>query len=365
VRIKITDVAARARVSPITASRALSNPGLVSVKTRARVLKAAEELGYVPNRLARGLRNGKTQTIAIITTDLRQRLNTLKLALLQRDIVRHGYHTLLLIWDKDERERVQSLLSVCRGVVDGIVLCYLEGGPSLKDVESLRAAGIPVVSIEPFPCPGVDIVTADREYGARLATEHLLRLGHTRIALGLIGTESEVAERRISGYRQAMTAAGHEPQVVSRSAGTGSLYDEGYNLILESYRADVRPTAWVLPDDEVAVGAMRALHELGQLVPEDVAIIGWDNLPLCDYVRPRLTSVTQPVEEIVHGALERLLAQIGGESPVAEVSLVQPELVIRESCGSPPNMRTASPISLEQAVIHRRSSERGDASLNN
>lgn len=351
MRTKITDVAARAKVSPITASRALSNPGLVAVKTRARVMKAAEELGYMPNRLARGLRNGKTQTIAIVTTDLRQRLNTLKLALLQRDIVRHGYHTLLLVWDKEERERVQSLLSVCRGAVDGIVLCYLEGGPLLQDVESLRAAGIPVVSIEPFPCPGVDIVTADREYGARLVTEHLLRLGHTRIALGLTGTECEVAERRISGYRQAMTATGNEPWVVSRPGGKGSLYDDGYMLIMESYRADIRPTAWVLSDDEVAVGAMRALYDLGQRVPEDVAITGWDNLPLCDYVRPRLTSVTQPVEEIVRGALERLLAQIGGGPPVAEESLIRPELVIRESCGSPPEMRAAPPISFDQVVV--------------
>lgn len=362
MRIKITDVAARAKVSPITASRALTNPGLVAVKTRARVMKAAEELGYVPNRLARGLRNGKTQTIAIITSDLRSPLNALKLALLQRDIVHHGYHTLLLVWDAKEQERAKSLLTVCRGVVDGIVFCYPGGEPLLQDVENLKAAGVPMVSIEHFSFSGVDVVTADREYGARMVTEHLLRLGHSQIALGLTGMESEVATRRISGYRQAMSAAGKEPLVVCQPGGRSSLYADGYVLIIESYRSHIRPTAWVLPDDEVAVGALRALYDLGLRVPEDVAVTGWDNLPLCDYVRPRLTSVTQPMEEMVQGALARLLARIEGASPQREETFIQPKLVIRESCGSPPEMRVAPPISIEQAIIRQRSSERGDES---
>lgn len=333
MRIKIADVAARANVSLITASRALSNPSLVASETRARVKAAAMELGYVPNRLARGLRNGKTQTIAVVTTGIQQRLNTVKLEATQREIARRGYHTLLLIRDSPQQERWNSLPSVCRGAVDGVVLCCLEGGPSVAEVRDLLATGLPVVSLEHFPEALLDVVTADREQGARLAVEHLRRLGHTRIGLGVLTVDREVTERRVVGYCRAMAQSGLEPLIERRQNVCASLFEEGYRLLAEAHERGVRPTAWIFPDDEMAVGALRALADRNIRVPEEVAVIGWDNAPLCNYVQPRLTSIAQPVEAVVGQAVERLFARMKGADLAAQVSLVTSELVVRESCG--------------------------------
>jgi DNA-binding LacI/PurR family transcriptional regulator len=334
VRVRIGDVARQAQVSAITASRALSKPGLVTVKTRERVLRAAQELGYVPNRLARGLRSGKTHTVAVLTTDTQQRLNTLKLDRLHRELMQRGYQTLLLVQAERDRSGIRSQIASCRGMIDGLVLCCLEGGPSPVDVADLNAADIAVVSLEHRPELDMDTVTADRAHGAYLATSHLLRLGHTEIALGQVALASEVVERRANGYRRAMEEAGLMPFILAQPAGGVSSFEDGYLLMQAARAAGIRPSAWVFSDDELAVGAMRALNEWGQRVPEDVAIIGWDDAPLCQYIRPQLSSITQPVQETVNSLVQRLLQRMDGLTEPAELMLVAPELIVRESCGS-------------------------------
>jgi LacI family transcriptional regulator len=327
-----------AHVSTVTASRAFSSPHLLAPETRTRVLQVAEQLGYMPNRLARGLRNGKTQTIAVLTTDLQQRLNTLKLDMLQRQLTRQGYHTLLLQYGGAENPTL-SLISDCLGTIDALVLCCLEGGPTFDEIRTLIRAGIPVVSLEPCSGLNIDVITADREFGSHLAVEHLRRLGHTQIALGQVALNSEVVGRRAFGYQCAMQAAGLEPVVLTRPGGSASAFVDGYRLVQEARSRGLRFTAWIFSDDEMAVGALRAMEERGVRVPEDVAVIGWDNSPLCEYVRPPLTSVTQPVQETVSRLVERLLERLNRTgAPAAEVTLIRPELVVRRSCGAPPSM---------------------------
>jgi DNA-binding LacI/PurR family transcriptional regulator len=335
MRVSIVDVAQKARVSPITVSRAFSNPALLAPETRARVLQVAEQLGYAPNRLARSLRNGKTQTVAVLTTDIQQWLSTLKLDRLQREISRHGYRTLLLQYGCAEHQTF-SLLAECRDGIDGLVLCCLEGGPSVQEIRALMDRGIPVVSLEHCSGLSIDVVTADREFGSHLAVEHLLRLGHTRIALAQTALQSEVTGRRALGYQNALCAVGHEPLIVSRPSGGNSTFEDGYLLMQESRARAIRPTAWVFPDDELAVGAMKAFREWGWRVPEDVAVIGWDNSPLCEYVSPQLTSIAQPVQESVQRLVARLLEKMEGVQSAPEVTLIHPKLVVRESCGTPP-----------------------------
>lgn len=332
MRINLEDVAKEAKVSTITASRAFSKPELLAPKTRTHVLQVAKRLGYVPNRAARSLRNGKTQTIAVLTTDLQQRLNTLKLDCLQREIMRQGYHTLLLQYESD-LSRTPAPLAECRDMIDGLVLCCLEGAPSLPEIRALRKAGIPVVSLEYCSGMDIDVITADREFGSYLAVEHLRRLGHTQIALGQILLNSEVVERRALGYQCAMQAAGLEPKTLSRPGNYMSAFEEGYLLMQEARERGIQATAWLFSDDEMAIGAMRALEEWGMRIPEDVAIIGWDNSPFCAFVQPRLTSVTQPIQECVTRLVERLLKQKDAPA-LAEVTLIRPELVVRESCGA-------------------------------
>lgn len=335
-RPRIADVAARANVSPMTVSRALSTPALVSDQTRTLVMEAAAALGYVPNRLARGLRSGRTSTIAVVTADLQQRLNSIKLELLHREIARQGYQMLLLVQGEPAADNMPSPLHASQGSVDGVLLCCLERGPSVAEIRRLMDAGVPVVSLEHYSDPAIDTVTADRESGMRLVVEHLIRLGHRRIGLAQLAMESEVVARRAAGYRQAMADAGLTPLLLVRQSASASLFEDGYRLIVDAGPEGERLSAWIFPDDEMAVGAIRALQDAGKRVPDRVAVIGCDNSPLCDFVQPRLSSLTQPTEETVRRALERLLAHLRGERPRPGIQLVRPRLVVRDSCGGAP-----------------------------
>jgi LacI family repressor for deo operon, udp, cdd, tsx, nupC, and nupG len=244
--------------------------------------------------------------------------------------MQRGYHTLLLQYGDEA-----NLLAECRNLIDGLVLCCLEERPSLDVLRTFMDAGIPLVSLEPCSGLDIDVVTADREFGSYLAVKHLRNLGHTRIALAQVALKSEVVSRRTMGYQCAMQDLGLEPQVMTHPGGGQSAFEDGYGLIREALAQGLRPTAWVFSDDELAVGALRAFQERQIRVPNDVAIVGWDNSPLCDFVRPRLTSVTQPIPETVSRLVERLLARLEGVVTPAEVTLIRPELIVRESCGSP------------------------------
>lgn len=333
MRITITDVAKEANVSTVTASRAFSNPDVLALKTRSHVLQVAERLGYIPNRRARSLRNGKTQTIAVLTTGLRQPLNTLKVDALQQEIMRHGYQTLLLQYRAEEYGK-GWLLAECQDVIDGLVLCCLEGGPPPSEISALIQAGIAVVSLENYSGLSLDVVTADREVGSHLAVEHLVRQGHKEIALAQIVLDSEVVGRRAFGYQNAMRAVGCQPIIVSDRSTGRSAFDDGYSLMKKARASKIYPTAWVFSDDELAVGAIKAFQEWGVRVPQEVAIVGWDNTPLCDYATPPLTSITQPIQECVQRLVARLLDRINGSVASAEVTLIPPKLVIRTSCGA-------------------------------
>lgn len=331
--ITIVQVAEQAGVSPITASRVFSRPSLVAEETQQRVLQVARALGYVPNRFARGLRNGKTQTIAVLTADTHQAVSVLKLKALHREIARRGYHLHLLNQQQIEEEG-SSLMAACSGAIEGLVLMYVQGGRTLEDVRALSEDGVPVVSLEHVQKMEIDVVTADREAGAYQATCHLLNLGHAPVALAMISGDTEVSRRRTAGYRKAVKEAGQQPLIVTTPPSTDFLFGQGYKLMERTLNVRPRPSAVLFPDDDMAVGALRYLRDEGVVVPQQMAVIGWDNLPLCNYVDPRLSSLTAPVEETVTLAMERLFARLQGERSQPTLQLVQPKLVVRDSCGA-------------------------------
>lgn len=325
----IADVAARAGVSKATASRALTGSGYVSDATRQRVRAAADELGYVPSTSAVSLATGRTQNVGVVMPYVNRWFFAEVLEGIQQGLLEHGMD--LTLYDARPgtpgRERIfEDFLA--RKRFDGLIAVGLEPGD--HELERLTAIGRPIVSIVGTG-DETSVIAIDDDYAARRATEHLIGLGHTRIAFigGGTGTHwASVDRQRLSGYESAMTEAGlgdearHVRSEVSMPAG----YQAAVDLLGD---ARLRPTALVAVSDEVAVGAIIAARRLGILVPGDLSVVGIDDHEYAEMFA--LTTLQQVPREQGHMAVELLLQRIADpEAPVEHVRM-HARLIVRAS----------------------------------
>jgi DNA-binding LacI/PurR family transcriptional regulator len=335
-RVSIRDVAERAGVSETTVSHALSGRRPVSKMALAKVQEASEELGYRPSRVARSLRGGRTHTIALIVPDICNPFYPALARGLQEAITQAGYRT--FVCDADNRSSAEDDLAIdcIEREVDGVVIAPLQA--ELPEV-LLSAHSVPkvvlgssaVLSEAVLRHANVDVVVSHDELGTRMATEHLIELGHREI--GYITAPSQIgpAGRRLSGYRAAMTQAGltvgaERVAVTSFSPEGGS---DGLAMLLAG---SVPPTAVVCANDLIALGALHYAQEHGIAVPEALALIGFDDIEAAALVKPRLTTVRNPSVELGRACGALLLDRMEGEyvGGAREVRIAT-ELVIRES----------------------------------
>ncbi|MCS6840474.1 MAG: LacI family transcriptional regulator [Roseiflexus sp.] len=291
----IKQVAQRAGVSIATVSYVLNGTGAVTDETRQRVLDAVAELNYQPRYAARSLR-GRSYTLGVTLPSHPGRLAEPALAEVLSGLAdaaaSRGYFLLLATADADQDE-TELCLSLARTKrVDGLVLLDpLADDPRAR---ALAAAGIPHVCAGPPPA-GIDspAVVIDVRAAAVDAVQHLLSLGHRRIGLIQLPSELAVSEPMVEGYRQALTAAGlsFDPTLVVES---GRAEEDGYQAMTELLAASRPPTAVLAGSDELAFGAMHALNDARLIVGRDVALVGFDDLPLAAHVNPPLTTVRQP-----------------------------------------------------------------------
>jgi DNA-binding LacI/PurR family transcriptional regulator len=324
----IRDVAERAGVSKSLVSLVMRGSPHVSEHRRQAVLKAARELGYRPNAVARSLVEGRTRLIGALVADLHNPFFAEFLDGLQETL--HGEGLRMLVgsgrWDPHfEAEAVEAFLEMR---VDGLVLLSVVP-------ESLAEASksVPVVVVGERDVSGVDIVVDDDELGARLAVDHLVGLGHHRIA-HIEGAPSTTAHYRKRGYESAMRRHDFADRIVVEP---GDFTEEGgYRAARQLLARDPRPTAIFAPNDLVATGVLSAADELGLHVPDDVSIVGYDNTHLAAIRHVSLTSVDQPRRDMGRVAAERLTARI--DDPMREPiqTLVVPHLVIRATTGRAP-----------------------------
>lgn len=321
----IRNVAERAGVSKSLVSLVMRGSPHVSERRRQAVLQAARELGYRPNAVARSLVEGRTRLIGAIVADLHNPFFAEFLDGLQESL--HGAGLRMLVgsgrWDPMfEAEAVEAFLEMR---VDGLVLLSVVP-ESLKEA----TASVPVVMVGERDVQGVDIVVDDDELGASLAVDHLVDLGHRRIA-HIEGTRSTAARYRRIGYEKAMRRHGLAGEVVVQP---GDFTEEGgYRAARELLRRDPRPTAIFAPNDLVATGALSAAVELDLRVPADLSVIGYDNTHLAAIRHISLTSVDQPRRDMGRLAAELLTARIGDPSRAARQNLVVPHLVVRSTTG--------------------------------
>ena len=314
-----------------TAGKVLNGKGSVSDTTRERILHAARDLNYVPNAVARGLVTRKTFTIGIVTSDLDDTQLARFVTGAEREARRRGHAVLIGNVGGDGADAERYLQMLLERRVDGI----LAAAPQMEQDErvgELLRGPTPAVSIHRVPGRGISLVGSDHRQTGLLATEHLLRLGHRRVAT-ITGSENrQVTAHRLEGYRKALDEAGvpFDPALVeSGNWDADGAYEATRRLLDRAPDA----TALFAQSDVMALGVLSALREKGLTVPDDCAVVGCDDVPLAAHAAPPLTTVHVPFYETGETAVRLLLDTIAGEVGEPRRVLLPVRLVVRESCG--------------------------------
>jgi LacI family transcriptional regulator len=329
----INDVAKRAGVSPVTVSRVINNAGNVSAATREKVERAIEELGYVPSVMARSLRSKRTGTLALIVSDVTNPFWTTVARGVEDTAQSHDYSVFLCNTDENPVKQQCYLDVVVAQRVDGVIIAPYDS--DAQNLAQLRKRNIPTVIIDRrIEGWDVDSVRGDSVSGARALVQHLISLGHRRIAMLSGPANTSTADDRIAGYCMALTEAGipvapglikrGEYRITSGAELTHQVLDEGLN-----------PTAIFAANNTLAAGVIQALGKRGLRIPQDIALVCFDDLPNVSYLFPFLTVVVQPVYDMGMNAAQLLLSRLDSEVSLQPRHVVLPtRLIVRHSCGS-------------------------------
>jgi LacI family transcriptional regulator len=329
--VRRADVARLAGTSPAVVSYVLNGgPRGVSASTRARVLEAVEKLGYHPNGIARSLRMSRTMTLGLVVPDTSNPFFAELGRAIEEAAFARGF-TLLVgnAAEVDERQTAYVRTFLARQV-DGLFLVPAHG--AVGCLPDLHRTDTPWMAID-RRVPGMDAATllVDNRGGARVAVEHLL--GHGRSRIGCIAGPRDVmpATDRVAGWRDALAEAGVRPSamtVVHGSFGRRAGY-----LAATEILSGGRHDALFVASDEQAIGALRAVTELGMRCPDDVAVVSFDGIADTAYSTPALTTMTQPFDDIGAGAVAGLVERIGDPTVPPTTITLPVRLVLRESCG--------------------------------
>lgn len=327
--VTIKDVAARANVAVSTVSRVLNNSSYVSESTRERVLQAIRELNYHPNNLARGLTTGKTGVIGLMIPDITNPFFPVLARGVEDAANARGYAVILCNTDGNSRQEEVYLQMLREQRVDGIIFSSASSGRQV--IEDLLSERMPLVLIDrKIEGVKVNTVIVDNLGSSCEITRYIIGKGHRRI--GFIGGPHHLATSRdrLAGYRMALSEAGIPVDEDLIKEGDFR-YSSGYANMQALFELGV--TAVFAANDLMAIGAIRALEEMGKGVPQDVAVAGFDDIMMASLIKPALTTVCQPTYRMGVIAADLLIDQIAGNACAEPDTIVlKPNLVIRESC---------------------------------
>jgi LacI family transcriptional regulator len=325
-------VAKLAGVSPMTVSRVINNAESVAEGTRQKVLRAIEQLDYVPNRLARGLTSSRSGTLGLVVPDVVNPFFTLVLRGAEAAARRAGYRLLVCDTENDPRREREYLEDLVSYRVDGVLVAPASQRSEPGLLPLLRR-GFPFVlidrSISSMDC---DSVQSDNVAGARRLTEHLIAIGHRRIAHLVDSDENSTGRERLQGYREALQAAGIE---CSDALLFHTSVDRigGYRAVQSMLATQPWPTAIFAVNNMTAVGAMEALRERGLSVPGDIGLVCFDDVEHLAVLSPFLTVMDQPAETFGTLAAQMLVERVEGKGGDSGRRIVlQSQLIVRESC---------------------------------
>lgn len=332
-QVTLKSVASRAGVSYQTVSKVLNGQIQVAPETRERILKAADELGYRPNQIARNMRAKRSHMIGYswlpTSPDQINQILDQFLSSMVYEAEAAGYHLLPFPFREGHVDDYRELIDT--GRVDGFVISSVDyDDPRLS---FLMEREFPFVAFGRSN-PGLEFpyVDVDGGVGLRMATDYLIQNGHQRIGALAWPEDSRVGNDRIAGFFEAMRSAGREvnPGWIERGEGT---FEFGYQASrrLLALPAEERPTALITMNDTMAIGGIRAAGEYQLEIGRDIAIIGFDDAPMSQYLFPPLTTVRQPIREAGRKCVEILVSLLRGEEPAEPHVLLSPTLIIRAS----------------------------------
>lgn len=333
-RITSFDVAKKSGVSRSTVSFVLNDiPGIrISPETRQRVLDAAHELGYHPDSAGRKLASGRSNTIGLVLRQSREQV--FADALLPKVVLgvgqaaaQYGFQILLNAVEPEDTNGYIRLIQ--ENHVDGIIL----SGPQQNDLEiiHLYKEGFPIILMGQLPNSPLPFVDIDAIAGSQRAVSHLIELGHRRVAMITNAPlEYTSAQQRFAGYERALKQAGLaiDPELLKAGAYTPQ---SGYAAMQELLQCTPRPTAVFVASDVVAVGAIQAVKEAGLRIPEDIAIVGFDDIPLAEFFDPPLTTIRIPSYGLGWAASESLVKLIHDKNLDQPEIFLDSELIVRQS----------------------------------
>lgn len=339
----IRDVARLAGVSPATVGRVIGGYGSVSAKTTRAVLEAAKKLNYFPNAIAQSMKKKNTYTIGLIIANICNPYFSSIARAVEETLVKHGYNMIICNTDEDLEREISYIKALYEKRIDGMMIASaLKGNEkSREEIERIYKGPIPTVIID-REIPGLDLptVTSDNFRGAYDATTHLIRLGHRRI--GVIGTRISTLHLRVEGYKKALEdnrIPFDEFLIANKGVENTRVGDVQEGMVITKRMLEdpeLRPTAIITLNTLLTQGALLAIDELGLKIPDDIAVIGWDDFELAPILKSPLTVVKQAAYNIASIATNMLLDLINdmkNESTEEKKVVLSTQLVIRESCG--------------------------------
>ncbi|MDM5357269.1 LacI family DNA-binding transcriptional regulator [Peribacillus sp. ACCC06369] len=330
--MKMSDVAKLANVSPATVSRVLRQPDLVSEDTKQKVLQVIEEMNYKPHMIASQFRTKETKIILVVVPDITRPFFSEVLRGIEHTAVENGYQVILGDTENDIEREKEYIDLLYKKQADGAVL--LTARMNKESLENLSNQFPIVLACEYVDGLDIPTVSIDNVSSARKVTEHLIKLGHTRIA-HITGPMNIILSRdRLGGFQQAMK--NHHLKVNQELIQEGGDYsiDSGYDQMMKLLSLEKRPEAVFVFNDEMALGAVKAIQDHGLSVPKDIAVVGFDNLKIASIFHPHITTIDQPKYEIGKKATNLLLTLMKGGTVEKKKFVMKDELIIRESCGA-------------------------------
>jgi len=334
------DVARLAKVSQAMVSYVLTDKphARISDETRRRVLEACDQLGYVPNVLARGLRSGRTSTIGLVIPDNSNPFFAEMARAIETAGFNQGYSVILCNSDNDIKKEAAYIDTLLAKQVDGMI--FISSGASHETLDKLQDSPIPVVIVDRDVSPTlVNSVVIDNLQGGYLATRHLIDLGHTIIGCIAAPVQIRPSYQRVEGYFKALLEAGLPLDHVYAVPGNFRIAS-GEAAMDRLLSLEPRPTAVFACNDLMAIGAFQSLRKHNLQVPGDISMVGFDDTPLMQAIAPALTTIAQPITDIAANAIDILIKRLaleadGKKIKVNDQVVLQPALVIRGSTAAP------------------------------
>ena len=329
--IRLKDIADKTGFSTNTVSLALRESPRIPLQTRELIRRAATELNYLPNQIAKSLVSRETKTIGLVLTDITNPVLTHTAQAIEIALAERGYGTVFATSNNTLSEEVRAVEMVRSRQVDGILI-YPTSHRKLDHLRPLRRANYPIVLLVGDPDAGIDAVCMDDRRGAYKATRHLIDIGHRKIAIVDGANPYGNLEKR-DGHQQALSEAVIDFDPDFDIDPHGHSVEKGYWALDTLMTGPKRPTAILAANDSLALGALRWALKHKLRVPEDLAIVGMDNIEYAEYAAVPLSSVNYAVETVTRMAVDRLMRLIsaGDVLPEPRVTQIDPDLVIRES----------------------------------